>query len=176
MIFEASRPIRIINTQREFFWMFAHEGENMEEHIRKLHGLQQMLHAMGELWIRTSQTCYWHHYQNHGRCSLWQSMPAYQYWHQMPWSCRLWRSLNPDRLAQGAWRLKDLKRRRSLIIDMPVPPRATAGIVAKRATGLRTVGNQGETKKVKPPSGGNPRTMPNKPKTNQTIMISHSPA
>src|SRR5882672_12726039 len=29
--------------------MFAQEGENMEDHIRKLHGLQQTLHAMGEL-------------------------------------------------------------------------------------------------------------------------------
>ena len=29
--------------------MFAQEGKNMEEHIRKLHSLQQMLHAMGEL-------------------------------------------------------------------------------------------------------------------------------
>ena len=59
---------------------------------------------------------------------------------------------------------------------MPVPPGATAGIVAKRATGSMIAGNQGDTKKVKPPNGGNPRTMPNKPKTNQTIMISHSPA
>jgi len=48
-IFEASGPIGIINTQREFFQMFAQEGENMEEHIRKLHGLQQTLHMMGEL-------------------------------------------------------------------------------------------------------------------------------
>ena len=48
-IFEASGPISIINTQREFFHMFAQEGENMEEHVRKLCGLQQMLHAMGEL-------------------------------------------------------------------------------------------------------------------------------
>src|SRR6266481_8844133 len=48
-IFEASGPIGIINTRREFFRMFAQEGENMEEHIRKLRGLQQMLHAMGEL-------------------------------------------------------------------------------------------------------------------------------
>jgi len=29
--------------------MFAQEGENMEDHIRKLHGLQQLLHMMGEL-------------------------------------------------------------------------------------------------------------------------------
>src|SRR6266481_2227139 len=48
-IFEASRPISIINTQREFFRMFAQEGKNMEEHIQKLCGLQQTLHAMGEL-------------------------------------------------------------------------------------------------------------------------------
>jgi len=48
-IFEASRPIGIINTQCEFFRTFAQEGENMEEHIRKLRGLQQTLHAMREL-------------------------------------------------------------------------------------------------------------------------------
>ena len=33
MIFEASGPIGIINTQRKFFQMFAQEGKNMEEHI-----------------------------------------------------------------------------------------------------------------------------------------------
>ena len=49
MIFEASGPISIINTRQEFFCTFAQEGENMEEHIRKLHGLQQMIHTMGEL-------------------------------------------------------------------------------------------------------------------------------
>ena len=48
-IFEASGPIGIINMRREFFRTFAQEGENMEEHIRKLRSLQQMLHAMGEL-------------------------------------------------------------------------------------------------------------------------------
>ena len=48
-IFEAHGPIGIINTQWEFFWTFAQEGENMEEHIRKLCGLQQSLHVMGEL-------------------------------------------------------------------------------------------------------------------------------
>ena len=48
-IFEASGPIGIINTRHEFFRMFAQEGENMEEHVRKLCALQQMLHAMGEL-------------------------------------------------------------------------------------------------------------------------------
>ena len=48
-LFEASILISIINTQHKFFWTFAQEGENMEEHIRKLHGLQQTLHAMGEL-------------------------------------------------------------------------------------------------------------------------------
>jgi len=85
--------------------------------------------------------------------------------------CKLWRSLNPDRLAQGAWCLKDPKRRRILIIDMPVPPGATSGIVAKRATGSRIVGNQGETKKVKLPNGLNPRTRPNKPKKLPIIMI-----
>src|SRR6266481_7772536 len=48
-IFEASGPIGIINMRREFFRTFSQEGENMEEHIRKLRGLQQMLHMMGEL-------------------------------------------------------------------------------------------------------------------------------
>ena len=48
-IFEASGLIGIINTRREFFRTFAQEGENMEEHIRKLRSLQQTLHAMGEL-------------------------------------------------------------------------------------------------------------------------------
>jgi len=48
-IFEARGPIRIINTRHESFRMFAQEGKNMEEHIRKLCGLQQMLHMMGEL-------------------------------------------------------------------------------------------------------------------------------
>jgi len=59
---------------------------------------------------------------------------------------------------------------------MPVPPGATAGIVEKRATGSRISGNQGETKKVKPPNGLNPRTRPNKPKKLTTIMISPLPA
>ena len=48
-IFKASGPIGIINTRWEFFCTFAQEGENMEEHIKKLRGLQQTLHAMGEL-------------------------------------------------------------------------------------------------------------------------------
>ena len=48
-IFEASGPIGIINTQHEFFRTFAQEGENMEEHVRKLRSLQQTLHMMGEL-------------------------------------------------------------------------------------------------------------------------------
>src|SRR6266481_9692306 len=48
-IFEASRPIGVINTRCEFSRTFAQEGENMEEHIRKLRSLQQTLHAMGEL-------------------------------------------------------------------------------------------------------------------------------
>src|SRR6266481_7176048 len=45
-IFEASGLIGIINTRCKFFRMFAQEGENMEEHIRKLHSLQQTLHTM----------------------------------------------------------------------------------------------------------------------------------
>src|SRR5882724_11657415 len=94
----------------------------------------------------------------------------------MPCLRELWRSLNLDRPAQGAWRLKDPKRRRSLIIDLLAPPGATARIVAKRATGLRTVGNQGETRKVKPPNGLNPRTRPNKPKELIIIMILPLPA
>src|SRR5882724_6703940 len=93
----------------------------------------------------------------------------------MPCSRELWRSLNLDRPAQGARRLKDPKRRRSLIIDMLAPPKVTARIVAKRATGSRIVGNQGETKKVKPPNGLNPRTRPNKPKKQIIIMISPLP-
>ena len=48
-IFEANGLISIINTWQEFFHTFAQEGKNMKEHIRKLHGLQQMLHMMGEL-------------------------------------------------------------------------------------------------------------------------------
>src|SRR6266481_8926252 len=48
-IFEASGPIGIINMRCQFFRTFAQEGENMEEHIQKLRGLQQTLHAMGEL-------------------------------------------------------------------------------------------------------------------------------
>lgn len=37
------------NTQHEIFCTFALEGENMEEHIHKLCGLQQTLHTMGKL-------------------------------------------------------------------------------------------------------------------------------
>ena len=42
-IFEASGPIGIINTQHEFFRTFAQEGKNMEEHVHKLCGLQQIV-------------------------------------------------------------------------------------------------------------------------------------
>ena len=66
MIFEASGPISIINTRREFFHTFAQEGKNMEEHVRKLCGLQQMLHMMGELIsdhdISNTQCHYQRHY------------------------------------------------------------------------------------------------------------------
>ena len=48
-IFEASGPIGIIDTRREFFHTFSQEGENMEEHVCKLRSLQQTLHTMGEL-------------------------------------------------------------------------------------------------------------------------------
>src|SRR6266481_2358223 len=48
-IFEASGLIGIINTRYEFLRTFAQEDENIEEHIQKLHGLQQTLHVMGEL-------------------------------------------------------------------------------------------------------------------------------
>jgi len=60
--------------------------------------------------------------------------------------------------------LKGSKKRRSLKIDVLVPLKAIAGTVAKRATGSRTVGNQGETKKVKPPNGGNPRQSQTNPR------------
>ena len=61
-IFEASGPIGIINPQREFFHTFAQEGKNMEEHIRKLCGLQQTLHAVRELISdQDFQIHYWSH-------------------------------------------------------------------------------------------------------------------
>src|SRR5882724_2465237 len=98
----------------------------MGEHIRKLRGLQQTLHAMGELILDRD-------FSN----TLLTSLPK-------SWStfitavnaglpmltsdaliARIMEELNLDRPAQGARCLKDPKRRRSLIIDMPAPPKVT---------------------------------------------------
>ena len=46
--FESKGPVGIVNTHRELFTTFAEEGANMEEHIRKLHGLQRTLHIVLE--------------------------------------------------------------------------------------------------------------------------------
>ena len=44
-IFELKGAIGIINLQCDFFRMFAEDGVNMEEHVRKLHSIQQELNA-----------------------------------------------------------------------------------------------------------------------------------
>ena len=70
-----------------------------------------------------------------------------------------------------AWHLKEPSRIKSQHGTMA--QRESVEIVAKRATGSRIVGNQGETRKVKLQNGTNPKTKQNKPKRNQIIMISH---
>ena len=44
-IFESKGTMGIINLQWDFFQMFAEDGTNMEEHMQKLHGIQQELNA-----------------------------------------------------------------------------------------------------------------------------------
>ena len=48
-IFESKAAVGIVNICWEFFRTFAEDGANMEEHIRKLHGLYQQLNARGQL-------------------------------------------------------------------------------------------------------------------------------
>ena len=44
-IFESKAAIGVVNLRREFFRTFTEDGTNMEEHVRKLHGLYQQLNA-----------------------------------------------------------------------------------------------------------------------------------
>jgi gag-polypeptide of LTR copia-type/Domain of unknown function (DUF4219) len=46
-IFESKGAVGIVNLRRDFFRTFAEDGANMEEHMRKLCGIQQELNARG---------------------------------------------------------------------------------------------------------------------------------
>ena len=48
-IFEYKATISIVNLCWEFFWTFAKDGTNMEEHVCKLCRLYQQLNARGQL-------------------------------------------------------------------------------------------------------------------------------
>ena len=48
-IFENKAAVGIVNIRWEFFWTFAEDGVNMEEHVCKLHRLYQQLNARGQL-------------------------------------------------------------------------------------------------------------------------------
>lgn len=47
-IFESKASVGLTHIRREFFRTMAEDGTNMEEHIRKLHGLHQQLKARGQ--------------------------------------------------------------------------------------------------------------------------------
>ena len=47
-IFGSRGAVGVVNLRREFFRTFAEEGASMEEHVRKLRGLQQELSAQGQ--------------------------------------------------------------------------------------------------------------------------------
>ena len=47
VIFESKGAMGIINLQWDFFWTFAKDSANMEEHMWKLHRIQQELNAQG---------------------------------------------------------------------------------------------------------------------------------
>src|SRR6266481_3793723 len=153
--------------------MFAQEGENMEEHIQKLRGLQQTLHAMGELisdWDFSN--------------TLLMSLP--QSWSTFITAVNAGLpTLTSDSLiahtfeeyksrqaGSGGMALKGAEQDKKSINDS-VPRKGNAEIVAKRATGSKIVRSQGETKRVKPPNGGNLKKRPNKQKKSLLIMTSH---
>ena len=46
-IFESKGTVGIVNLQWDFFWTFAEDGANMEEHVQKLHGIQQESNVQG---------------------------------------------------------------------------------------------------------------------------------
>ena len=48
-IFESKGAVGIINLRWDFFWTFAKDSANMEEHMQKLCGIQQELNAWGAL-------------------------------------------------------------------------------------------------------------------------------
>jgi gag-polypeptide of LTR copia-type len=48
-IFESKGVVGIVNLCQDLFRTFPEDGANMEEHVRKLHGLQQELNARGQL-------------------------------------------------------------------------------------------------------------------------------
>ena len=47
VIFESKGTVGIVNLQQDFFQTFAKDSTNMEEHMQKLHGIQQELNAQG---------------------------------------------------------------------------------------------------------------------------------
>ena len=47
VIFESKGAVGIVNLQRDFFQTFAKDGANMEEHMWKLHRIQQELNVQG---------------------------------------------------------------------------------------------------------------------------------
>ena len=162
-IFEASGPIGIINTQHEFFHTVAQEGENMEEHVHKLRGLQQMLHMMGELISDRN-------FSN----TLLMSLPKTWSTFIMAVSARL------PTLTSDALIVRILEEYRSRLAnsggmvlkgaEQDKKSKRYGGMkgkcqnCGKKGHGSRIVGNQGETRKVKPQNGTNPRQSKTNPR------------
>ena len=44
---ESKGAMGIVNLQQDFFQMFTKDGANMEEHMQKVHGIQQELNMQG---------------------------------------------------------------------------------------------------------------------------------
>ena len=150
----------------------------MEEHIRKLRGLQQTLHMIGELLVISDQD-----FSN----TLLTSLPKSWSTFIMAVNASLQIADTDIRCpdctdlggiqiptswlrGHGAY-IKEPSRTKSL--NCSAAQKESVAIVAKRATGSRISGSQGQTKKVKPPNGGNFRTRPNKCKKSLLTMISH---
>src|SRR5882724_10279920 len=145
----------------------------MEEHIRKLCSLQQPLHVMGELisdWdfsntLLMSLLKSWSTFIMANA-----SLPMLTSDALIVWIMEEFKSGSGGMALKGSEKNKKSNNRHASAT------RGNCWNCGKKGHWVKDCWEPGETKKVKPPNGGNPRTMPNKPKTNQTIMISHSPA
>ena len=144
----------------------------MEEHIRKLRSLQQTLHMMGELisdWdfsntLLTSLPKTWLTFitaVNAGLLTLTSDALI----------ARILEEYKSRQAGSGGTALKEPSGTKSL--NDSAAQKESAVIVAKRATGSRTAGSQGETKRVKPINGGNPKIKPNRHKKSLQIMTLH---